>query len=275
MSTSSPSSRVNALILAAGYGTRLGRDIEADESGKFSHLKGVPKPLLPIGGVPLISRWMNQLAKCEVVGDVYVVTNTLNHSMFEAWAAEYPNVKLCREGSTSNSDRSGAVACVWLAVDHFKCQDDLLVIGGDTLFFEDFDLDTVVTSFQSAHRPGDGSMLLSYKTDDVGASKCGILEVDEDSKVTAFLEKPGPEATKSRLACPCFYMFSPAALTQLPVFLEDKKDQPLKARDAPGNFVRYLSERLPCFTTIISGRFDVGGLASYIECDAFFAETEK
>lgn len=89
-------------------------------------------------------------------------------------------------------------------------------------------------------------MLLSYKTDDVGASKCGILEVDGDNKVTAFLEKPGPDATASRLACPCFYMFSPAALELMPKFLDDRKDGPLAARDAPGNFVRYLSERVSC-----------------------------
>lgn len=65
--------KVKALVLAAGYGTRLGRDIEADQSGKFAHLKGVPKPLLPIGGKPLITRWMNQLNACEVVDEVYVV----------------------------------------------------------------------------------------------------------------------------------------------------------------------------------------------------------
>lgn len=63
-------------------------------------------------------------------------------------------------------------------------------------------------------------------------------------QVTAFLEKPGPEATQSRLACPCFYMFSPAALELLPVFLAERKDEPLVARDAPGNFVRYLSSKV-------------------------------
>lgn len=47
-------------------------------------------------------------------------TNSLNHAMFEEWAKPFPNVKLCREASTCNEDRSGAVACIYLAVDHFK-----------------------------------------------------------------------------------------------------------------------------------------------------------
>ena len=40
---------MKALLLAAGYGTRFVRDLEQDTSGAYSHLKGVPKPLLPIG----------------------------------------------------------------------------------------------------------------------------------------------------------------------------------------------------------------------------------
>lgn len=40
---------MKALVLAAGYGTRLGRDIENDQSGRYAHLAGVSKPLLPIG----------------------------------------------------------------------------------------------------------------------------------------------------------------------------------------------------------------------------------
>lgn len=32
--------------------------------------------------------------------------------------------------------------------------------------------------------------------------------------------------------------------------------------------------QLPCYTSIISGRFDVGGLQSYIECDDFFYAKE-
>jgi len=40
---------VTALILAAGYGTRLHRDLEAlPATHPLAHLKGSPKPLLPV-----------------------------------------------------------------------------------------------------------------------------------------------------------------------------------------------------------------------------------
>ena len=40
---------MDVLILAAGYGTRLQRDIKNDITGNYSHLQGLPKALLPIG----------------------------------------------------------------------------------------------------------------------------------------------------------------------------------------------------------------------------------
>ena len=40
---------MNVLVLAAGYGTRLGKDIAQDATGKYAHLAKLPKPLLPIG----------------------------------------------------------------------------------------------------------------------------------------------------------------------------------------------------------------------------------
>jgi hypothetical protein len=47
--------------------------------------------------------------------------------------------------------------------------------------------------------------------DDKGTSKHGIIEMAADRRATAFLEKPGPAGTTSRLACPCTYLLSPRA----------------------------------------------------------------
>jgi len=62
---------MKTLILAAGYGTRLERDLKNEAAQQ--HLIGVPKPLLPIGGTPLISRWTETLQKLPSIDDVYVV----------------------------------------------------------------------------------------------------------------------------------------------------------------------------------------------------------
>ena len=53
------------VILAAGYGTRLSSDLEKTPVEKWRRLSGVPKPLLPLGGVPLISRWLDLLSSEE------------------------------------------------------------------------------------------------------------------------------------------------------------------------------------------------------------------
>ena len=66
---------MKVLILAAGYGTRLTRDIE-ETNGRFAHLKGVAKPLLPIGEKALISHWMDIFDSCpETHDDIYVVVS--------------------------------------------------------------------------------------------------------------------------------------------------------------------------------------------------------
>lgn len=77
-----------------------------------------------------------------------------------------------------------------------------------------------------------------------------------------------------------------------------KQEAPIQERDAPGNFVSWLiprwvnvhsftdprsdivflnalvcpSFRKPVYVQEISGRFDVGNLPSYVECDLYFSE---
>ena len=65
---------MKTLILAAGYGTRLERDLKKETM--YQHLISVPKPLLPIGGVPLITHWTETLHKLSSLDDVYVVVCT-------------------------------------------------------------------------------------------------------------------------------------------------------------------------------------------------------
>ena len=121
---------MKVLILAAGYGTRLARDLE--QSDQYQELRGLPKPLLPIGGIPLMSRWMKLLEACpQTFGcEVFVVVNNSNQEYFNTWAIDYPRVQLVSDGTKCNEERLGAVACIGLAVRHFKINDDLIVIGG-------------------------------------------------------------------------------------------------------------------------------------------------
>jgi choline kinase len=66
---------MKVLILAAGYGTRLEKDLEKTESHK--DLIGIPKPLLPIAGSPLISHWMRIITNSPPLSpsDVHIVVS--------------------------------------------------------------------------------------------------------------------------------------------------------------------------------------------------------
>ncbi|XP_071384501.1 uncharacterized protein [Centroberyx affinis] len=264
---------MKAVILAAGYGTRLQRDVANDSSGRFTHLAGTAKPLLPVGRCALISHWVHALTAAGCVDCIYVVTNALYQAAFEEWAAEFSNVKILSDQTRSNEERLGAVACLQLAVKHFKIEDHIIVIGGDTLFREDFSLRKVKLRFSDLQAKCEESCLvLSYQCKDEETRKYGILEVDEDLRVVLMKEKPLPSETKSRRACPCFYLFSKKSLLLLDAFLEEKKEAPIEEKDAPGNFVSWLIPRRPVYIHEISGRFDVGNLPSYTDCDLYFRE---
>lgn len=64
---------MKAVILAAGYGTRLQRDVAADTSGRFAHLVGTAKPLLPVGSCALISHWVHSLTASGCVDSIFVI----------------------------------------------------------------------------------------------------------------------------------------------------------------------------------------------------------
>src|SRR4051794_37291289 len=96
------------LILGAGYGTRLQRDILNDTSKKYSHLQGVPKALLPLNGKALITRWLDTLTESNIdlTTSVYVVTNLPSYSSFVSWAKSnnIPTKNIVNDGSTSNEN---------------------------------------------------------------------------------------------------------------------------------------------------------------------------
>ncbi|MEQ2300213.1 hypothetical protein AMECASPLE_023041 [Ameca splendens] len=264
---------MKAVILAAGYGTRLQRDVSSDSSGRFAHLVGVPKPLLPVGQCPLITRWILALSRSGTVDGIYVVTNAVYQAAFEEWAAQFPGVRVLSDRTRSNEERLGAVAGLQLAVKHFHIQDHVLVVGGDTLFKEDFSLAKVTEKVSQLQvRREDSCLVLSYQCRDEETQKYGILEVDDDLRVLCMKEKPRPSETESRRACPCFYVFSKRSLPLLDAFLEEKKGAPVEVKDAPGTFVSWLVLRKPVYVHEISGRFDVGNLQSYLECDLYFKE---
>lgn len=102
----------------------------------------------------------------------------------------------------------------------FHIQDHVVVIGGDTLFKEDFSLREVMGKISEL---GDGGLVLGYECSDEETQKYGILEVNQNLRVVCMKEKPQPSETESRTACPCFYVLSKECLPLLDAFLQEKQ----------------------------------------------------
>ena len=138
-----------------------------------------------------------------------------------------------------------------------------MVIGGDTLFFDDFSLRDVLRVFSERGT----NVVLQYPIErDADTLKTGVLELDERGVVVNMLEKPDPSATPSRKGCPCFYLYTRDSLSLLPSFIGGAKS--LAEADAPGHYVSWVWSRRPCYAHYVSGRYDIGGLQTYIDCEA-------
>ena len=66
---------MNALILAAGYATRL-----------YPLTLNKAKPLLPVGGKPIIEWLVDHLVALDDLGTIFIVTNDKFAKDFQAWA---------------------------------------------------------------------------------------------------------------------------------------------------------------------------------------------
>ncbi|KAI8379838.1 mannose-1-phosphate guanyltransferase beta-like protein [Choanephora cucurbitarum] len=266
---------VKVLILGAGYGTRLQRDLAS--STEYQHLLGVPKALLPLGGRDaLITHWIELFEKhgISAKNDIYIVTNDQCYQAFQTWATahEIPQDHIVSDGTSSNENRLGAVPDILFGIQQFGLdqQDHVLVVGGDTLFLHDFDLLAFLRTFEQQER---GCLVTTYQVKDSEVHKFGIVETDRDGLITSFLEKPEPTATQARSACPCFYLFHKEAIPLIEAFIKECKqvNAPKEAYDATGKCLAYLYPRFPIATFPISGRIDVGGLESYLDAHAYFS----
>ena len=76
---------MEAIILAAGYGTRLGKLTENN-----------PKPLLKIAGKPIIEHIINKLEELDIINKIYIVTNDKFEQKFKIWIKNFNFKKPCQ-----------------------------------------------------------------------------------------------------------------------------------------------------------------------------------
>ena len=223
---------LQAILLAAGYGTRLG------ELGRR-----VPKPLLELGGRPLADHLLEDLVRIPEVTELLVVTNSRFRTVMEAWAGSWEErapfpVRLLDDGTSHPGERLGAVGDLAFALEQAGREGaeepDRLVLAGDTL--PGFPLERLLTA--SARRPeADLLVILEEEGDPDRLGERGVVQLDCSGRVRLFQEKPGSPV--SALTALPIYLFRPDALARVKDFLREGGDP-----DAPGTLVAWLVDRV-------------------------------
>lgn len=226
---------MKAVILSGGQGTRL-REIAG----------GLPKPMMPLLGKPLLERTAALLRECGF--DRLCLTlhyaPELIRRHFGDGRAFGVHIEYRMEDEPLGT--AGAVK---------NCQDfiggdDVLVMSGDSAC--DFALDTLM----ARHRGGVTIALAAHGE----PLPYGLVLTDRHGAVTGFLEKPAWERVVTDRVSTGIYVLSPDVLERIPA------GRPYDfARDL---FPRLLAEGVPMTGVVLDGYWcDIGTPRAYYQCN--------
>ena len=250
---------MNVLILAAGYATRL-----------YPLTLNKAKPLLIVGGKPIIEWLVDNLAGIPDLETIYVVTNDKFATDFQAWSQSYQErhptfkFKVVNDGSTSDDDKLGAIGDINFVVAHENLsQTSLLIAAGDNLFTNS------LADFVANARNTEVTVAVYDVRDPEAIKKYGNVVVDAEGIITRFEEKP--QEPHGTLAAIALYYYSPAVLSFLRTYLAAGNNA-----DQPGRFVQWLYTRKPVKTFQIKGQWlDIGSKETLENADSTLASNVR
>lgn len=234
---------MKAYLLAAGYATRM-----------YPLTKDQPKPLLDVGGVPVLTQLVRQIESIPDLTEVVVIGNHRFAGHFTRWRDVTPctvPVRVLDDGSTNEDDRLGAIGDLAFALREVPPgNEDWLVAAGDNLLRTD--LHAVHARFVEHRDP----LLIVREVERTdgrdGPSPYNEVTLDEDGRVQRFREKPREHRTG--LAAIAVYVFPPSTAGALGAYLEAGGNP-----DAPGHFIAWLVEQVTVRATRLDGAwFDIG-----------------
>ncbi|MBU1998357.1 MAG: nucleotidyltransferase family protein [Candidatus Omnitrophota bacterium] len=242
---------MKALILAAGYGTRL-----------YPYVKNYPKPLLKVNNRPIVDYLLDKLKNVEGLSDISVVTNALYFGYFDKWKEKSSlksKIHIINDHTHSSKDKLGAIRDMNLVFKKEGLSEDYLVLGGDNFFEEPL---TDFVKFARKRKPAVTVGLYDLKSKSE-ATHYGVVSVDRNNKVKEFLEKPA-RPKSSRIAT-CVYYFPRSKLKLVEKYLDSGKE----FFDNIGAYIRWLVENDLVYGYIFKKLWvDIGRIETYRKLNA-------
>ena len=186
---------MRAVVLVGGFGTRL-RPLTYS----------VPKPMLPVGHVPIIERLVANLVRGGVT-DVVLALGFKPEPFVEAFPAGLcAGARLQYAVEPEPLDTAGAIR---FAADAAGIDETFVVANGDVL--TDLDVARLVEFHRL--RAAEATVHLIAVAD---PSAFGVVALDADGRVERFVEKPAPGTEPSNLVNAGTYVLEPSVLSRIP-----------------------------------------------------------
>lgn len=186
---------MRAVVLVGGFGTRL-RPLTSS----------VPKPMLPVGHVPIIERLVTNLGRSGIT-EVTLALGFKPEPFIEAFPdGECAGVALRYAVEPEPLDTAGAIR---FAAEAAGIDDTFVVANGDIL--TDLDVAQLVEFHRS--KQAEATIHLIGVPD---PSAFGVVALDGEGRVERFVEKPAPGTAPSNFINAGTYVLEPSVLQRIP-----------------------------------------------------------
>ncbi len=159
-----------AIILAGGFGTRL-----------QSVVNDVPKPMAPINGQPFLNYQLRYL-KQQGIQHIILSTGYLADVIKNYYAHQFEGLTISYAHEAEPLGTGGAIR---FAMEQCS-QENVLVLNGDSFF------DIPILPLYELHQSKKAAATLALR-EVPNAARYGLIEQNENKRITAFHEKSGLE----------------------------------------------------------------------------------
>ncbi len=244
---------MRALILAAGYGTRL-----------YPLTKNIPKSLLPIDERTILDYIIKKFDKLKSTTEIVLVTNEKFFGVFQDWKDQRKDflcpVTIVNDGTATPENRLGAMGDVQLILKQYRLKEDLLVIGSDNLFNETLE---AFLSYALAKKPKVTIGVYDIHNRE-RAKTFGVVQMDSQNRITSFLEKPSQPP--STLIAMCLYFLPAETLHYIAEYLGQTESS-----DTTGDYLHWLLGKDAIYGFKFGGKwYDIGSIEAYHEAQREF-----